>query len=503
MPIRTFCAIFGRTMLFGLFALTLAASVASAATITADGIACTLPDAIKAANSNTIAGGCTAGNDGNGGGDVIALGADIVLTAIDNIDAAGCANGLPRVTSTIWISGNGHSISRADDAPAFRILDSASGSLTLGRTTVSNGLLVSSIAGEPCNGGGIVGKVTLVNSTVSHNTLRLGSGGGISGNATLWNSVVSDNFVRFGNGGGINGTSSLHGSTVSLNCVACERISALAGIALLAPDPMNGEGGGIAGTTTMVDSVVSGNWSGGELNPGGGLAVDGTALIINSTISGNRGAGIAGGIHLFQGTMTLINSTVANNETFGDLTEVSGDGAGIYSSGRWPASVAFRNLGPGGPVTLIHSTVSGNASRSFRNIFFGVPKGAGIYGDAVTLVNTIVAGNLVDNASSPVDVDCFAQPVQFRGVNLVGDGSCGAMSANQVTGDPRLAPLGDYGGATPVQPPLPGSPAINQIRFNSGSTCRDVRTDQRGTRRPQHGRCDIGSVEFALTTSRR
>ena len=67
----------------------------------------------------------------------------------------------------------------------------------------------------------------------------------------------------------------------------------------------------------------------------------------------------------------------------------------------------------------------------------------------------------------------------------------GTNTNNLVGGNPLLAPLGNYGGTTQTQAPLPGSPAID----TGGASC--PATDQRGVTRPQPtgGQCDIGAVE--------
>jgi hypothetical protein len=80
-----------------------------------DGTACSLMDAITAANTDRATGGCTAGN----GKDIIELTANVTLTAVNN-ETDG-ANGLPSVTSIITLNGHGHTIARssATDTPTF------------------------------------------------------------------------------------------------------------------------------------------------------------------------------------------------------------------------------------------------------------------------------------------------------------------------------------------------------------------------------------------------
>jgi len=70
------------------------------ATITVDETVCTLVDAVTAANTDAVVGGCTAGS----GPDVIELTTDVLLTEIA-ADANG-PNGLPSVASRITVAGN-------------------------------------------------------------------------------------------------------------------------------------------------------------------------------------------------------------------------------------------------------------------------------------------------------------------------------------------------------------------------------------------------------------
>jgi uncharacterized repeat protein (TIGR01451 family) len=68
--------------------------------------------------------------------------------------------------------------------------------------------------------------------------------------------------------------------------------------------------------------------------------------------------------------------------------------------------------------------------------------------------------------------------------------------------DPKLKPLGDYGGPTRTMLPNVGSPALN-----AAESLYCVSPDQRGVTRPQGPECDIGAVEaqiadVALTATR-
>jgi hypothetical protein len=96
---------------------------ARAATIKVDGVVCTLTDAITAANTNTIIGGCVAGAPGS---DIIDLQVDVILTAL-----------LPNVTSSITLEGNNHTIDGNNAFRVFRVL--SNGNFTLNNITIAGG----------------------------------------------------------------------------------------------------------------------------------------------------------------------------------------------------------------------------------------------------------------------------------------------------------------------------------------------------------------------------
>jgi predicted outer membrane repeat protein len=98
----------------------------------------------------------------------------------------------------------------------------------------------------------------------------------------------------------------------------------------------------------------------------------------------------------------------------------------------------------------------------------------------------IVAGN-----SALASPDLWGSPPQTSGVNLIGviQGSGLSEGPTVLVGNPRLSPLGWFGGPTQTMHPLPGSPAVL-----SGS---DTRTDQRGftlTGPPTIGAVKLGQV---------
>lgn len=402
-----------------MFALTIAQP--QAATIVADGEACTLHNAIVAANTNAAVGGCSRGDDLSAGGDLIDLRTDVTLTAVHNTDANGCANGLPAISGILTISGNGHAIARssASGVPPFRLIESSGGTLTVIRTLLRNGALDAGA----CGGGAISGNtVNLVDSTVSGNevfSVTDARGGGILGTVvTLSRTIVSGNKAQ-----------SVH----------------------------DANGGGVfADSLTISDSAITDNTIQGRGSSYGGGGVAGLAVkIINSTVSSNA----------------------VNNDIFAK-------GGGVA----------------GTELTLIQSTVSGNRAGAS-----GGGTGGGISGKAL-LTNSIVAGNFASGSfAGTTPSDCDGQ-AQYTGLNLIGDGGCGAAAAGQLTGDPKLGPLANNGGPTRTHALLTGSPAIDRVGFIASKGCVDssLATDQRGFSRPQPvgGKCDLGAYEFLANGAR-
>ncbi len=145
---------------------------------------------------------------------------------------------------------------------------------------------------------------------------------------------------------------------------------------------------------------------------GGGISDFGTLYSSNDTFSGNTGPD--GGAIYSEGTGTLIDDTITQND----------------------AAEGFPSTGYAGGVYVLTGTL--------------------------TIADTIIAGNTAD-VGAPDVYGGFTS----SGHNLIGDGTSGSgfVSSDQVGTSaapikPLLAPLGNYGGTTPTQALLPGSPAI-------------------------------------------
>ena len=160
--------------------------------------------------------------------------------------------------------------------------------------------------------------------------------------------------------------------------------------------------------------------------------------------------------------------------------------------------------GSGGlPVTLTNVTITQNRSSGT----FISPSGGGIWmrsGD-VRLNNSIVAGNVNETTASTDDLGAFFEAECHN--NLLGVGGIGlvdGVNGNQVgVTDPRLAPLGDYGGPTQTMPPLPGSPALDagSNAFAVDAAGQPLSNDRAVCPRIVNGTADIGAVEKQANAS--
>lgn len=209
---------------------------------------------------------------------------------------------------------------------------------------------------------------------------------------------------------------------------------------------------------TVSDSYASGN-GGGVYHKAG--ATGGTLLIDSSTISNNEATLDGGGLWSDTNLPAepdpepnpivgiIVNSTVSNN--------LAGDeGGGIMTFD--------------GQLEIRHSTITENEAAH----------GSGVvsFGDELTrtlVYSSIIAGNVV-NINDPADLNDDtgfdvqrSRNIAFNsfvslGYNLIGDGSGLANFNNNdeiEVEDPKLRPLGNYGGKTQTHALLPDSPAVD------------------------------------------
>ncbi len=349
---------------------------AGAASIAVTG-ACTLSDAISAANADAATGGCPAGS----GADTLVLAASSTMLL--------STESLPAISSVITIEGHGARIERSAGAAPFRLLSvTATGNLTLNDLTLANGSVTGSAGGAVRS----EGRLVLNRSTVT-GSRSTGAGGGIavvSGSFELNDSTVSGNTAG-GNGGGL-----ILGSGESGRITSAIRNSTISG------NVSDGNGGGLNMRVnsdgllqTIEHSTISNNRSG---SLGGGIHSTDTLTITNSTISGNTAALYGGGgIYHRLGPLILRDSTVAGNEatTYGGggiatrrggillvNSTVSGNTAGEFDGG---GGIFHAGDNGEGYLRLRYSTVSGNSAREY---------GGGIFsGVRTTLSQSQITGN--------------------------------------------------------------------------------------------------------------
>jgi CSLREA domain-containing protein len=408
-------------------------------TLTTDG-ACSLREAIYAANIDTAIDECPAGS----GDDTIRFGVSGTVFLGSSLPeiAAGTAVTLEAVKRqqrpdilTVGVVLDGGNVVRV-----LRV--EAAASLTIKNLTIANGFTAPQLFGF---GGGIhsKGNVTVINSRFVSN--RAMSGGGAiyidGGNLEVDGSVFSDNHT-YGTGGAI----------------------------LL----WNVTGLAIANST----------FSNNEANDGGAMAIDSrstTGVITGSTFSGNHAESGGGGIFNVRSLFVYVaNSTFSGNKASREDPLVSGRGGGIFN---W-----------GGEMMVVNSTFTGNRARVSGG---GIQNGL----DGGTLSPVLYVGNTI-LANSPAGGDCANGPtgsISVFGVNLVEDGSCALPGA--LSGLPSLGPLRDNGGPTKTHGLLSGSIAIDRGDNAVCATFPVYNVDQRGSLRPKDGdgdgvaTCDIGALE--------
>jgi CSLREA domain-containing protein len=231
-----------------------------------------------------------------------------------------------------------------------------------------------------------------------------------------------------------------------------------------------------------------------SFNFGGGVYNIGSTEIGNSTISGNFSPNAGGGIFNQAGNLTLFNTTVSGNST-------NRAGGGLMNQGN-----AYIN----------NSTIVLNSADSEASA--GDYAGGGIFnnpGGNVFIRNSIVAQN-TDYPAGPSEApDCNGEIKSYRN-NVIGNNKNCDFKDYSLPGapfdqagtavspiNPRIDPLGNYGGPTPTHRLQAGSPAEDAgstVQDNSDpvSACREQ--DQRGYSRALGGRCDAGAFERVTYT---
>ena len=281
--------------------------------------------------------------------------------------------------------------------------------------------------------------------TITRGNTGTSSGGGVfnnNGSPTVQDVVFSYNSA-FQGGGMFNNSSS-----PTLTNVTFSNNSAYTGGGMYSS----------GGTQTLTNVAFSNNSASAGC---GGLGSQfGTQTLTKVTFSGNSTEGSGGGMCIDFETQTLTNVTFAGNTA-------SSYGGAIYTNDEKPSS-----------STLMNVTFSGNTATT---------SGGGIYHDASS---TLTATNCILWGDTPNEI--VNGGTATLAYNVVQGGFVGASNLST---DPKLGTLGNYGGYTQTIPLLAGSSAID-----TGTTTDAPTTDQRGNARPQAGGYDIGAYEVAPPT---
>ncbi|MFK8114066.1 MAG: choice-of-anchor Q domain-containing protein, partial [Rubripirellula sp.] len=258
-----------------------------------------------------------------------------------------------------------------------------------------------------------------------------------SGNLLLAASKISGNTAT-GSGGGISTTSggvAVRYSTIDSNS---------AGI----------DGGGIHSTGGKIEIFVSTISNNTSSEGGGGIFTEGNSDIFLSTISGNQAAAFGGGILAF-GDVDVASSTIVNN------TSEGGGGISVSSAST-------------GALTITNSIVAKNRATS----------GFGSDFEPSTIGSLSVQASLIGNNQGTTLAPAPISDPDSNG-NLVGTPLAPI--------DPRLTPLGNFGGPGQTHHPLIDSPALQR---GQSSLEPEITIDQRLLPRNQTDAPEMGSVEF-------
>ncbi|MEM9539684.1 MAG: DUF4347 domain-containing protein [Cyanobacteria bacterium P01_E01_bin.42] len=343
-------------------------------------------------NANDTAGlisAITQANDEatNPGSDTIILSnSTFSLTASDNTDPAFGVTGLPIITSTIVITGNGSTIERSASASEnFRLffVDST-GNLTLDNVTLQGGYAATgSSLGD--DGGALFnrgGTVAINDSTITNNTAADDGGGlsnvGIGGSAAnmrLTNTTISNN-VSQGDGGTADGGGAIDNDGNFDESGAGATLD-ITGGSITGNTATGGQGGGIRskdGSTLTISggTSITGNTS----STGGGIATDSsntpvTIALTSITVTGNTGGS---DVEEVSGTAPTANNGGSNTIGSSNITEFTSGvsvtrtdtGATISSSENIDLGTLIVGVAP--VVTTFQIANSGGADLNITTI---------------------------------------------------------------------------------------------------------------------------------------
>ncbi|HSN29512.1 MAG TPA: choice-of-anchor Q domain-containing protein [Kofleriaceae bacterium] len=313
--------------------------------------------------------------------------------------------------------------------------------------------------GQDLAGGAIYGfgggDIVVAGSTFTNNSASDGGAiGSLNGDVTLINTTLDRNAAT-----GTGGNPGMGGCGGALYMDGADEKTSLCGVKIT-NNSAGAIGGGVfrlskdhTGSFAMDRSTVDSNQvTPADSGNAGGLYLEGLALDVTaSTVSRNK-AFYNGGMWINTDTVMMTNVTIAENTAFGS------NGGGLW-------------LGHSPTGTLLNCTIANNHATASGQV------AGGIFGDGLTLVNTIVANN-----TAMYTPTCDAKRTDGSGNLQWPDGSL--CTTAPLVADPMLGALGDNGGDTETM--VPGAAAMG-----IGSGCPP--TDQRGHARG--AACAAGAVE--------
>ena len=369
------------------------------------------------------------------------------------------------------------------------------------------------------DGHGIVSTGT----AVIQDSTFLGNGGhgiGNVGELAVYNSAIQDNGTGVLNFGQL----TIEQSSIYQNHVG---LSTEVGQTQLKHVTINDNGTTGILATGLAEVVIED--SGIYAHPNRGLALTEAAKVTirDTTLSNNSHTAGGGAISVsaMNGALSLTNVTIANNSS-----QTSGGGIFVGAVTNTPISLTNVTISgnsanehgggiyvdPDGELYLSNVTISKNTADADSS---GGGAGGGVYvafefvGNPISIrnsgilraKNSLIADNIDLTPLTNDGTDCHGDLVS-GGYNLIGtlgsnalDPAChlSGSSSNLIGMDAKLGLLTANGGPTATHLPASNSPVLNA---GDPAGCTDANgqpivIDQRGTPRPQNGRCDIGAVE--------
>ena len=341
--------------------------------------------------------------------------------------------------------------------------------------------------GPDVAGGGIyaVGmmETTVVGSVFSGNTGANGAAiGSLFGNLKVYNSRFTDN-IATGSGANSISTSTCsyaggqvgnggNGGAISIDGAEIFSVQVCGSSFQRNKSGVNAFGGALfrtVNTSRQPTQITKSTFDSNVASKGGGaLYIHNSSLKIEATtLSNNSSTGAGGGIFVDGSALTFINSTFFKN---------------ISTKGVGGAMASFGNTG-----SLTNLTFAGNQASGGPGYF-----GAAIFGDNLTVRNTLFANNTTNDCGSPMACrapgSSGSPNLQWPNKHLICTNPDPLCTSGTQFKDPLLPTALAYnGGPTATLKPAAGSPA-----YNTGTSC--PATDQRGVARPPSA-CTQGAVQ--------